>query len=194
MMNIPTITMPAEVAQEALAQYREVVNSGRATKEDRAVMLGYQTLAKGRSLLNLFDAFRMTGLDSQGRPKLAVARADAMHSFFNSRSGGELITFSSSRWGRGRGISRIELAREALPDIKPFTRCVAVVPLIPPSIRPQNNLADYRVLWEADWRNVPGDPFLLKRIVGQLHVILAVWDLTPLERAVLRGRLGDTER
>lgn len=43
---------------------------------------------------------------------------------------------------------------------------------------------------EAQWRPVPPvDPFLLKHLGGTLYVVLAQWDLTPLEQAVLAGRL-----
>lgn len=34
----------------------------------------------------------------------------------------------------------------------------------------------------------PGDPALLKHMGGDLYAILAVWDLSPLERAVLAGK------
>jgi hypothetical protein len=47
------------------------------------------------------------------------------------------------------------------------------------------------VLWEADWKVhpvPPGDPALLKHIGGDLYAVVAVWDLTPLEQAVLAAR------
>jgi hypothetical protein len=34
----------------------------------------------------------------------------------------------------------------------------------------------------------PEDPALLKHIGGDLYAVLAVWNLTELERAVLSGR------
>ena len=66
-----------------------------------------------------------------------------------------------------------------------------MVPLIPPRFRPSNNdLHRYHILWDVQgaWEaEPPKDPFLLSRIHGDLFAVLAVWDLTELERAVLKG-------
>jgi hypothetical protein len=69
----------------------------------------------------------------------------------------------------------------------------AILPLIPPRLRPPHGLDNYHLLWEAVWtrprtRRAPGDPALLKHIGGDLWAVLAVWDLTPLEQAVLEMR------
>ncbi len=34
------------------------------------------------------------------------------------------------------------------------------------------------------------DPLLLRQIGGDLYAIMAQWDLTELERLVMRGRIG----
>jgi len=34
----------------------------------------------------------------------------------------------------------------------------------------------------------PRDPALIEHIVGDVYVVRAVWDVTPLEAAALRGR------
>lgn len=66
----------------------------------------------------------------------------------------------------------------------------ALVPLVPAPIRPRGALDGYRILFEPKWEPVPPvDPMLLKHLHGALYVVLAHWDLTPLERAVLAGRL-----
>jgi hypothetical protein len=64
----------------------------------------------------------------------------------------------------------------------------ALVPLIPPWARPKAKLSNYHILWEADWTDVPVDPALLKHLGGPLYVVLAVWDLTEVERSVLSLR------
>jgi hypothetical protein len=62
--------------------------------------------------------------------------------------------------------------------------------MIPLQHRPDGKLSDHHVLFEAEWRRLPAaDPMLLKRIDGPLFVVLAAWDLTPLEQAVLRNTL-----
>jgi hypothetical protein len=66
-----------------------------------------------------------------------------------------------------------------------------VVPLVPPRFRPRRpRLARCHVLWEVEeWSPVPPvDPALLRHIRGDLWAVLATWDLSPLERAVLGGR------
>jgi hypothetical protein len=64
----------------------------------------------------------------------------------------------------------------------------AVVPIVPPQYRPKFKLSNYHILWEADWKRVPVDPILLKHLGGSLYAVLASWDLTEIEQAVLRGR------
>ena len=36
---------------------------------------------------------------------------------------------------------------------------------------------------------VPRDPMLLKKLTPNLYGVLATWNLTELERAIIRGRL-----
>ena len=70
----------------------------------------------------------------------------------------------------------------------------SMVPNVPPKFRPARSttLATYHVLWEVDeWKKTPrppGDPALLKHLRGDLWIVLATWDLTPLEQAVLAER------
>ena len=52
----------------------------------------------------------------------------------------------------------------------------------------------WHILWEVtEWSSTPQsgpapyDPLLLKHLGGQLYAVLAEWDLTPLERAVMQG-------
>lgn len=72
-------------------------------------------------------------------------------------------------------------------------RLRAIVPTIPPALRPPLKLSGYHILWEAEWTQhevpvPPGDPALLRHLGGDLYAVLAVWDLTELERAVLSVR------
>jgi len=65
---------------------------------------------------------------------------------------------------------------------------------MPPEHRPSHHPRNYLMLWEAEWsvdQSVPpGDPALLSHIGGDLYEVLAEWDLTPLEQAVLAGRVA----
>lgn len=188
-MNVPTITMDRDAAVEALEKYREAVEKKESTAEDRAIMLGYQALASGKSLIDIHDAFRFTGLDEQGRPKLAICRADYQRVRCNTNWRGTTF-FRAFRGGLSTRASTVTIPAGVLPRFANAPQGEALLPLIPLSVRPKN-LSGYRILWEADWADAPVDPFLLKKLSGTLHIILAVWDLTPLERSVLRGRLQE---
>ena len=69
----------------------------------------------------------------------------------------------------------------------------AIVPNIPPRLRPGRGLQLYTLLWEATWAVdpvPPGDPALLRKLGGDLYIVLGTWDLTALEQAVLSGRIS----
>lgn len=71
-------------------------------------------------------------------------------------------------------------------------RYLSIVPSVPPALRPGPALGNYDILWEVDkWRldpTPPTDPALIKHIGGDLFAVMAVWDLTDLERLVLQAR------
>lgn len=71
----------------------------------------------------------------------------------------------------------------------------ALVPITPPDVKAGHDLSRRFVLWEVDaWadeaiRAVPDrDPYLLERIADDLFAVVAEWDLTPLEQAIMRDR------
>ena len=69
----------------------------------------------------------------------------------------------------------------------------ALVPAVPADIRPDvGQLKDWHIPWEVDkWfersqiPEPPRDPLLLRKIRGELFQVLAEWDLTEIERAVM---------
>jgi hypothetical protein len=66
----------------------------------------------------------------------------------------------------------------------------AIVPIIPVHLRPKRGLANYHILWEAEWtKRYPVDPYLLRRLGGDAWLVVAAWDLTDVERAVMSSRL-----
>lgn len=43
----------------------------------------------------------------------------------------------------------------------------------------------------VEWRRVaPADPLLLKHITGRLFAVVAQWDLTEIERAIMNAAMG----
>lgn len=198
-MDLATIQVDKQAAREAFLEYRAAFRE-QHQQIDAELMRGYKILASGKQLIRLSDTIRMGGADDLGRPRLAIARADEPHiSFTVTRQGA--VTFSPRiDWWDPRLSSAdrvIALGQGTLPappdgEIGQGT-WVATMPLIPPRYRPAAKLENYHLLWEALWhrpktRRAPRDPALLRRIGGDLFAVLAIWDLTELERSVLELR------
>jgi hypothetical protein len=183
-MNVPTITMDRDLAKDAYREYRQACRNN-PNEADRVVMMGYKAMAQGRAIINLHDAFVSAGLDDKGRPKLAIARATWEWIRFQFQGWKDVARFEKApvnQWNNP--FYRIPIS--AFPAERTKEPWRAMVPMIPPSIRPASSLNDYHILWEAEWQTTPPrDPLLLKKLNGSLYVVLAVWDLTELERAVL---------
>lgn len=79
--------------------------------------------------------------------------------------------------------------RDYYYDVRGF----ALVPHVPADVRPRTGqLRDWFVLWEVEeWfdraqsMTAPTDPLLLEHIDGELYAVLAEWDLTDVERAIM---------
>lgn len=195
-MQLNAITMPKDQARAAFEDYRRAV-AARHSKEDAAIMRGYKALSKGLRVVNLRETIIAGGEDERRRPRLAVARADVQRVFVRRYYDGRLVFGTEDNirnWGRWRRDLRREFLAGTFPAVAgkasyEFVQAAAIVPTIPPRLRPAHALRGYQVLFEAEWSPVaPKDPALLKHLAGELYAVLAVWDLTDLERAVLAGR------
>jgi hypothetical protein len=214
-MELTTIDMDRTEARKAFLEYRNAVRE-RHTEEDAQIMRGYRELANGRQLISLTETIRAGGtVDKVVRlrggderttvlPALAVCRADLEWVWLQMQSHNGDVVFLPSVGYQGRRD------RFRIPDLRPEAKRLgnsdaewrwsrsawrAMVPNIPPGLRPTTHLRNFHILWEAEWAlytppRPPGDPALLKRIGGDLFAVLAVWDLTPLEQLVLAGRNG----
>lgn len=202
-MNIDAATMKVDYFQATTAyrNYRQAIKENRATKDDVTLARAYHALLRGRKIIDVGAAIATTGVDQERRPKLAIARADWPRVFARRDDDGKFrFTGRSSDWGR-RPAGEIAVR---IPDVqhqerrsdgvwRPVGEGQAQVPTIPPQFRPKGPLADYHILFEAVWQRVPPvDPLLVKQLGGRdslLFVVLAAWDLSPLEQAVLRAKL-----
>lgn len=197
-MDVETISMNRNEARKAFLAYRDAA-ADRGTPEDEQIMRGYRLLAQGRTLLNLTETMRQVGVDDQGLPKMAIARADAKWCFVGVGTNGSASFGSDAEPWRLRGSAQgrlTSLPASTFPefrwDERKTTWAQALVPLVPLPLRPKGQLTGYHVLWEAEWQQVvPRDPFLLRHIGGDLYAVVAAWDLTDLERSVIAARLRD---
>jgi hypothetical protein len=206
-MDVATLTEPAEVARAKYDEYRAALDGTEPNPEDKAILMGYAALAAGKVLIDLPAVFRACPVDEQGRPKLAAARAHWRWCHLHRgcrRDCPPRFTrddypswFGRTAWHR---VLDMPLPRAALPpdgDYRdPRGKTIrALVPLIPPSIRPTRALSRFVILFEPEWEPVPpADPMLLRHLHGGLYVVLSAWNLSPLERAVLAGRLTEPTR
>ena len=202
-MNVEQIKMNRIDALQAYQHYKQAVHSARTgTKKewrraDAALMRGYKALSEGKRVLDLQKVMAAQGLRPDFYPKLAVCRADATTCFLQMGIAGS-ATFSAKRWSRGKNQC-VAFPEDTFPRFLRYgpnanrserwnNDVETLVPLVPPQLRPPHDLSGYHILWEVEeWRPVPSrDPMLLKSLGGSLYVVLATWDLTPLEMAVLR--------
>jgi hypothetical protein len=209
-MDLATITMDKADARRAFIDYRNAVRE-RHTAEDAQIMRGYRALARGQQVINLREVLRDGGCFDDGLPRLAVAQSDSEWVWLARRRDGAVTFLPAARihHNRKRGVTALppgtlptclELGHSRDPrgwcdgphDGWWSSRRRAMVPIVPPALRPVHSLESYWTLFEVpQWLvapRPPGDPALLKHIGGELYAVIAIWDLTPLEQAVLAGR------
>lgn len=190
-MDLSTITMERNEARQKFLEYRHAVRE-RHDQEDEAIMRGYRALSRGQQVIHLSDTIKAGGLDDEGLPKLAVMQADLVWCHLRVSSTDVVFSDDNDNW-RQRHRRRFRFGVDLFdPQPTEAWHRQAMVPIVPPALRPADKLGNYHVLWEVPkWEKVPrppGDPALLKRIGGDLFAVVAIWDLTPLEQAVLSGR------
>jgi len=189
-VDLATIGVTEEEALAKFEEYRAAVRE-RHNLEDEAIMRGYQQIVKGRRLINLTATFAAGGFDDQGRPRLAMARATDERVRVDISP--TLLTFFPAAMGRrppsnaglNGGVLRVDIERRSRAG---WDTPEAIVPIVPPGLRPHRALAKHWILFEADWQAPPRDPALVRHIAGDLWTVLATWNLTELERAVLARR------
>jgi hypothetical protein len=191
---------------EARKKFLEYRNARREAfnKTDEQIMKGYRLLAQGKRLVDVEHVIPSAGVDKQWRPRLAIVRADAPWCYLRVDRNGNTVFSMDDHWKHQYKYKRryIALARNCFPpatyakwnasatqSATQWDGIRAKTPAIPPHLRPADKLENYHILWEADWEKYPVDPFLVKRVGGSVFAVVAQWDLTDLERAVLAGSI-----
>lgn len=197
-MHAPLITENPGQAREQLAAYNRQL-ARRDDPEYQVIAAGYAELAAGRPLLNLREAFLTVPLDEQGRPRLAIARADRRTVTLRvSMQASNRMVFDTRKNSANNSTLLIEVELPTFEGRRVWLS-YALVPIIPAAVRAEiprgTPDASCHILWEVEqWSDTPlgqqadRDPYLLRHLGGELWTVLAEWDLTPLERAVMSGR------
>lgn len=206
-MKTPIITMPAEQAEEHYKEYLELVKV-RKEKYLEDLKKTYYHLSKEHKVLDIIEVFKNGGVDEKGEPKLGIAPANAKAIMFEKGSMGSGTFTEHGKWSRA-AKSDVQLPTGTFPifleekngrvpswgEGSERANVEAKVPIIPAHIMPEGDLKNYYILFEVTegW-SLPqtatfkkGDPYLLKRINNNAFAVLAEWDVTELEAAVLRG-------
>jgi hypothetical protein len=193
MHHVP-LTIAKATARDLWRAYQ--THKHYSTPIDREIMSAYQKLAQGKLVIKALESVVTAGVNEQGLPKLAITRADAKMCHLSMRGNGgatmSMITGRGSARRTGTAFStRFEFPAKAFPNNTGWRNAEAIVPIVPLSERPKRAMANYHILWEAEWtKAVPIDPFLLRRIgKADMWLVLAMWDLTEVERAALAARL-----
>lgn len=178
--------------------------------EDQTALGVYRALSKGARILNVASAIRGAGLDPKQRlPVLAIARAHWGH--VKLEIDHNRLCFGNGAWlswsyrserhtntkdliAFGQDLLGAEVTNAAWRRENRFPRLEehrAQVPSVPVHLRPAGHLEDYCILFDAKWEQVaPPDPILLRHVAGPMYTVLAQWDLSPVEKAVLEGRFA----
>lgn len=198
-MNVSTIAVSQDTAIRKVSDLKALTKSQR-TEEDDALLALYKSVAKhGARVITLSAAFKQAGLNELAQPRLAIAQGDWKRVFY--RRGGWSNThldpspYSARFWHQNLGRARdnaagiIRLRPGSFNAVPTDHDLSSVVPYIPASIRPKFHLRNYHILFEVEkWTvEMPVDPFLLKHIMGETYAVIAEWELTELEAALVGG-------
>lgn len=212
-MNVNLLAIPKRQAEKEYESYAQVLKQNRKEEYLEELKTLYRHLAKGKKIINIYDAFQKVGLIAeQNTPKLAIVQANAKMCYFEKREHGtgkfskypqedyrtpksefyyDVLMPSQTypewetgifpdQWNKGLTVTRI---KNRILETR--------VPIVPARLLPKAGLHNYHIIWEVDkWnvRKAPVDPILVKRVTKNMFVVLAVWDLSPIEQAIIEGR------
>jgi hypothetical protein len=204
-MKIEEFSLKRRKAYELWKEYSAALKRNPKDEFLKDMKAVYTQLKSGRKVVDITNVIQKAGLKEDYSPRLAIAPANARICFCLYRHDG-LMKFSGKMFDRYNTSVEDVAIRNTMPKIpdKEFLnvtwegdkekRWTAPVPVIPASIRPSKyskQWTNYYVLWEVEnWKpEPPKDPYLLRRLTRNMFVVVAGWNLTELERAVMKGRL-----
>ena len=215
-MKVEQLKIPKEQAIDEYEAYKQTLKKPQFEHQQylKDLKAIYGHMRHGRAIIDLWAAMKKAGLKKNGNPRLAICRADSKKVRFVKRNGeSSCFWFEKPKWRydyqrwekdveipegtfdhweeitetHGSGMQTWEVK-----DI-PNKEIETIVPIIPAKflMALRGSLKNYHILWEVKkWKPVPPiDPILCRKLTPNMFVVLASWDLTPLERAVIKGRI-----
>lgn len=195
-MQTQSITLDRGEARTLFREYKKHLHYSQPI--DREVMRAYQLLAQGRLVIKAIESVVAAGVNEAKLPKLAICRADAVECRLLTRHDGSATMTPAGpgqRWFYRRSNAApskwVDFPAGSFPLLS-REDASGMVPPVPLHLRPKRGLANYHILWEAEWTKVvPRDPYLLRRIgEADMWLVVAMWDLTEVERAALAARIA----
>lgn len=194
--------MPKERAKEEWRLYCDLLKK-RKEKYLEVMKSAYYHMKEGRELIDVYEIIKKFGVTKNNEPKIVVARADGTKLYFEKRDEGSGVLGINMQYTQVYGKDCIYLPQKTFEihwerrddrsdsDWNIKNKIIQTkVPLIPAQLIPDGSLENYYILWESkDWEDLPPakDPLLLKRISENMFAILGAWDVTELERSIMRG-------
>lgn len=192
-MQTKTLELDRHKAAELYRKYRE--HRAYSKPIDLEIERVYRLISQGKKVIRALASIREAGVNEYGLPLLGIARADAERCYLTIRHDGSARMSSDVQWITGNTARSRYFEFPTGLFARKHRTAEAIVPHIPPDVRPARGLANYHVLFEANWKDIPPDPMLLRRIgKGDLWLVCAAWDLTEVERAVLMDRIERTRQ
>lgn len=211
-MQVEKLAIPKRKAEEEFQALKVAFKQNTKLRREEIrqdLKKVYGFLRHGKKILDIYESFKNAGLNEKGEPKLAIVRADSKTvlcerntdgsvNFLHDR--GKKETFRS-RWKLRGDKNDVKLPPKTFEWLKEFNSLywsnrslTTIVPIIPAKILVKEVkvlLKNFHILWEVEeWKPAPPhDPILLKKLTPNLYGVLATWNLTKLERAVIRGRI-----
>ena len=198
MQGVPPLAYDPAEARKLYYEYRN--NRHYGTKADAEIRRALRAITRGEAVIRALDAIKQAGVNEEGLPKLAIARAD--HRFCWYKSDYYSCRFASTESALVATRPAADLAFDFPDGMFPphpqregrrrFEQWRAIAPPVPERYKPKANLSGYHLLWEAEWEPVmTADPLLIRRIgKADLWVVVAAWDLSPIEREILGSRIA----
>jgi hypothetical protein len=208
-LKVEQLAIPKNKASEEYEAYKQELKRSKTQFNEDMKSL-YAHMKHGGKVLDLWESMKLAGLNSDGDPKLAIIGASFSKVRFSKEydwqnnmmvsNGGAFQPATSLTWSQ-RMKYQVVVPKEFFPDWSKDAKgsilrreIETITPIVPARIMNalrSHKLENYHILWEVEkWQPVPPkDPMLLKRITPNMFLILATWDLSPLERAVIRGRI-----